>query len=465
MITNNILKKKILDNAIHGALVKNDNTLKPVNIDSVNTDIPFEVPYNWKWCYIKSIAKCKTGNSINETEKRKNYSNMDCDGLFYIGTKDIEQNNYINYTNGIKIPNESISKFKIAKKDSSLICIEGGSAGKKVGFVNQDVCYVNKLCNIYSEVINNKYIYYFLQSAFFINEFDSKKNGIIGGVSVKNFEQLLIPIPPLEEQKRIVEEIDVLIDLIDKKEKNDIEKDKLKEVLKIKILDNAIHGNLVEKHTELNAKKFVEELKQAKDEYIINNKLSKSKDSNTKNELFDIPNHWCWTTLGDICFVTKLAGFEYTKYVAKDLSSTGEVPVVRAQNIKPNLFVDNCQEFISNDLSQKLYRCALDSKCVLMTFIGAGIGEVCVFDKEKRYHLAPNVAKIVPGIDINKYIMYYLMSKEGKKNIFDYKKSTAQASLSMETIRNVVIPIPPFVELKEIVEKIESLFQLIEQLY
>ena len=99
-----------------------------------------------------------------------------------------------------------------------------------------------------------------------------------------------------------------------------------------------------------------------------------------------------------------------------------------------------------------------------MTFIGAGIGEVCIFDKEKRYHLAPNVAKIVPAIDINKYIMYYLMSKEGKKNIFDYKKSTAQASLSMETIRNVAIPIPPKEELNKIVEKIESLFELIEQL-
>ena len=219
MIINELLRKKILDSAIRGSLIENDVTLEPISVDSIKENTPFELPLNWKWCYIKSIATCKTGNSINETEKREKYSDIYCDGLFYIATKDIGQNNNINYMNGIKIPNDLLNKFKIAKRDSALICIEGGSAGRKVGFTNQEVCYVNKLCNIYSEVVNNKYIYYFLQSSFFISEFDFKKTGIIGGVSVKNIEKLLIPIPPLSEQEKIVNRIDELLELYEKKQR------------------------------------------------------------------------------------------------------------------------------------------------------------------------------------------------------------------------------------------------------
>ena len=460
MIGNDVLKKKILDSAIHGTLVKNNLELKPVDVVNVSCDVPFDIPENWRWVKVSSVVDMVSGG----TPSRSNKSYWEDGNIPFVKIGDMSKK-YVDSTqefitkNGLKN-----SSAKLFEKGTILYSIFASIGVTSI--LNIQACTNQAILGVTPKsenIISNGYLYYILMG---ISDYLKSlgKGTSQMNINQKVLKESLIPIPPLEEQKRIVEEIDVLLDLIDKKEKNDIEKDKLKEVLKIKILDNAIHGNLVEKHTELNAKKFVEELKQAKDEYIINNKLSKSKDSNTKNELFDIPNHWCWTTLGDICFVTKLAGFEYTKYVAKDLSSTGEVPVVRAQNIKPNLFVDNCQEFISNDLSQKLYRCALDSKCVLMTFIGAGIGEVCVFDKEKRYHLAPNVAKIVPGIDINKYIMYYLMSKEGKKNIFDYKKSTAQASLSMETIRNVVIPIPPFVELKEIVEKVERLFELIEQL-
>ena len=99
-----------------------------------------------------------------------------------------------------------------------------------------------------------------------------------------------------------------------------------------------------------------------------------------------------------------------------------------------------------------------------MTFIGAGIGEVAIFDKDTRYHLAPNVAKIVPSMDINKYLMYYFMSPTGRKNIFQYKKQTAQPSLSMETIRNVILPLPPLEELQRIVDKIEELFAKLSEI-
>ena len=106
--------------------------------------------------------------------------------------------------------------------------------------------------------------------------------------------------------------------------------------------------------------------------------------------------------------------------MANSIMPYGEVPIVRAKNIKPNSFRENKSEFITMELSEKLSRCALDEKCVLMTFIGAGIGEVAVFDNIRRNHLAPNVAKIVPYVDINYFIMYYLMSAVGQAQVFQF---------------------------------------------
>lgn len=233
--------------------------------------------------------------------------------------------------------------------------------------------------------------------------------------------------------------------------------------LKDSILESAIHGKLVS-NSEENANVFLQELIEKKASYLKRNKFQSNKIVKSKNKKFILPSNWVWTSVGEVCFVTKLAGFEYTKYMAPHLSSSGDVPVVRAKNIKPNYFINNCDEYISSELSNTLSRCALNEKCTLMTFIGAGIGEVAIFDKDTRYHLAPNVAKIVPSMDINKYLMYYFMSPTGRKNIFQYKKQTAQPSLSMETIRNVILPLPPLEELQRIVDKIEELFAKLSEI-
>lgn len=145
-------------------------------------------------------------------------------------------------------------------------------------------------------------------------------------------------------------------------------------------------------------------------------------------------------------------------------TNDGEVPIVRAKNVKPNKFMENEEEFISLDLSEQLQRCALDESCILMTFIGAGIGEVAIFENRRRNHLAPNVAKIVPHIYMNKYMLYYFMSPTGQQEIFKFMKAVAQPSLSMDTIRWVKISIPPLKEQRRIVTKIENLLPYCDRL-
>ena len=98
---------------------------------------------------------------INENEKKLKYTNIK-DGWVYIGTKDVGFDQTINYDNGIKIPFEKDS-FRIAPKNTVLMCIEGGSAGRKIAFTNQDVCFGNKLCcfNPYKYEVE-KFLFYFL---------------------------------------------------------------------------------------------------------------------------------------------------------------------------------------------------------------------------------------------------------------------------------------------------------------
>ena len=92
------------------------------------------------------------------------------------------------------------------------MCIEGGSAGKKIAINNQDVCFGNKLCCFSPFVGIQKYIYYYLQSHSFIELFNLRKTGIIGGVSIVKVKEIAIPLPPINEQQRIIAQIEILFE-------------------------------------------------------------------------------------------------------------------------------------------------------------------------------------------------------------------------------------------------------------
>ena len=128
----------------------------------ITEQIPFETPKNWVWTRLSHIANIYTGNSISETEKKSKFT--DVIGRYYIGTKDVDFNNRIIYDNGIAIPKQYEPDFRLAPNNSILMCIEGGSAGRKIAILNQDVCFGNKLCCFSPFVGIGKYMYYYLQS-------------------------------------------------------------------------------------------------------------------------------------------------------------------------------------------------------------------------------------------------------------------------------------------------------------
>ena len=205
------LKKNVFN---HSIIYKGDDNKYYEQVGKkcldITEQIPFEIPENWVWTRLSYIANIYTGNSISETEKKSKFT--DVVGRYYIGTKDVDFDNRIIYDNGIAIPKQYEQDFRIAPNNSILMCIEGGSAGRKIAILNQDVCFGNKLCCFSPFVGIGKFIYYYLQSPSFFEAFNQNKTGIIGGVSISKIKEILIPLPPIKELHRIVVQIEKLFE-------------------------------------------------------------------------------------------------------------------------------------------------------------------------------------------------------------------------------------------------------------
>jgi type I restriction enzyme S subunit len=162
-------------------------------------------------------------------------------------------------------------------------------------------------------------------------------------------------------------------------------------------------------------------------------------------------------TLGGVANVTKLAGFEYTKYLTNALP--GDVIVVRAGNVRNSGLDLSCGMTISKEVSDALPRSQLKPRDVVMTFIGANIGDVTyVSDELSRLHCGPNVARVTPRDGVSHlYLVKVLQSQLVQDQIEEVTKSTAQPSLSMKTIRQLKVPIPPLAQQRRIVVYLDNL--------
>lgn len=318
----------------------------------------------------------------------------------------------------------------------------------------------------------------------------------------------MIPLVPEQEQQRIVQKVDELMALCDRLEQHTSDQldahktlvgtllgtlthsanateladnwkrlaehfvtlftteqsiDKLKQT----ILQLAVMGRLVEQDAgdEPVDVLFSQIWTHQHDRYQLK-EIQKPKQIKVSDSLdIEPPLSWRKALLNDLAFVTKLAGFEYTKHL--NLQDEGEVPVIRAQNVRSFKPDTSNLKYIDLDTSLQLQRSAIDRTCLLITFIGAGIGDVCTMavGDDERWHLAPNVAKVEPFGNINpRFINIFLCSPSGQKELFKSVKSTAQPSLSMTTIREIWIPIPPLAEQHRIVQKVDELMALCDHL-
>lgn len=186
-----------------------------------------------------------------------------------------------------------------------------------------------------------------------------------------------------------------------------------------------------------------------------------------KDEIpFDVPNGWAWTSINNIAFVTKLAGFEYTKNIAPNLCETG-IPLFKGKNVQDSKIIYEFESYIPECVSDGLLRSQINRKCILTPYVGT-IGNIGIHNKSGKFHLGSNVGKIelfnTPAGLMEEYVVTYLKSSFGFKQLTKHMKATAQASISIEAIRDVYIPIPPekeqqrlWLSLSEVLKQIENI--------
>ena len=425
---------------------------------------PFDIPDNWKWVRIGDIYALTMGQSPDGKSVSKGIDGMEFhQGKVFFGEDFIQKSDQV-----------TSEPSKIAEPNSVLLCVRA-----PVGIVNitdRELCIGRGLCAVKPLAgMTEKYALYSLRCLK--DEFIKKATGTtfvaITGEVVKN---QLIPLPPLAEQHRIVAKIEELLPFVDRYaasyEKLEQFNARFPEDMKKSILQYAIQGKLVEQRPEEGtAENLYKAIQEEKQKLIKEGKLKKTRALPliTEEEIpFDFPKTWKICYIDDIAFVTKLAGFEYTKYIADNLVIDG-IPLFKGKNVQNGKLVLEFESFIPESVSDELPRSQITKKCLLTPYVGT-IGNIAIFDGTFKAHLGSNVGKIeiLNSNDntfvLEEYLLWYLRSQYGYNELTKYKKATAQESISIDAIRNVIIAIPPLAEQHRIVAKIEELLPYCDRL-
>ncbi|WP_270980742.1 restriction endonuclease subunit S [Campylobacter upsaliensis] len=393
-----------------------------------------EIPQSWEIRRLKHLTILFTGESIKDADKDK-YSIVE-NAIPYIATKDIGlDSNDVNYNNGMFIQNDDTG-FKRAYKNSTLLCLEGANAGKKIAFLNQEVCFVNKLCCISnkSKELDSKALFYFFQGSFFKNTFFSNISGLIGGVTTTQLGNFKIPLPPLQEQKEIAEFLDKKCEKI----QNYInKKQKLITLLQEKkqaLINEAVCGR-VACHTE-RSEVSTTAYKPSGIEY-----------------LGLIPHHW------EVRRVATLGKFFKGSNISKnDLQDSGVSVVLYGDiytkyEIKTKQFQSKIAENFAKDKTQIL--------CGDLLFSGSGetkedIGKcICYLGNEKAYVGGDVIVLRQMGQD-SLFLSYVLNSDYIKYQKAVISKGEIIIHIYASNLRDLKIPLPPLQEQKEIAAFLDS---------
>lgn len=482
-------------------LVKERKIKAPKTLPEVTaSDELYSLPHGWQWVRLGAIGNIFNGNSINASEKESKYAGVE--GLPYIATKDVGYGfEPLDYDNGICIPPDE-EKFRIAHQGAVLICAEGGSAGRKCGLTDRDICFGNKLFanELYGHIPSRFILYVYLSPAFRAS-FTAAMTGIIGGVSIAKFVEIPIPLPPLEEQHRIVARIDQLMARCDaletlRKEREekrlavhvaaiqqllsapsgsgwDFIQQHFGELYSVKanvaelrkaILQLAVMGRLVPQDPEgPPTSELLKEIDSEK-QRLVKEKIIKSpkpvSSISQGGEPFQVPENWRWVRIAELA-----ESIDYgTSQKTCDDSSL--IPVYRMGNIVDGQLIDEGFKYIAPDIDELPYL-FLKPNDIL-------------FNRTNSYELVGKSARYTGSANQATFASYLIRIR-----LFDallnptfisqamnapYFRSTqiepeivqqcGQANFNGTKLSLCLIPLPPLPEQHRIVARIEQLMAL-----
>ena len=156
--------------------------------------------------------------------------------------------------------------------------------------------------------------------------------------------------------------------------------------------------------------------------------------------------------LGELADVTKLAGFEFTKYIK--YNNYGGIIALRALNLRHGELDLTDIKRIDRSVSELLPRSKLYINDILLTYTGNGYGDCAIIEENDKYHLAPNICKIAPNVEkvVPYYLYSYIRTNEFYKIMSSHMTGSSQPTIPMKTIRMLPIPLPPIVVQEKIAE-------------
>jgi len=451
-------------------------------VKCIDEEIPFEIPQGWEWCRLNDLALYRKGPFGSSLTKSMFVAKSNQSIKVYEQKNAIQKDFRLGDYYISKEKFEAMQSFIVKPNDIIVSC--AGTIGETyllpldapVGIINQALMRVT-LFDLSMAEYWQMYFAYML-----LNETQMKG----AGSAIKNippFEYLkavLVPVPPLSEQTRLIERYNLLLSLIAKYES---ETDKLNclnqniyDKLKKSVLQEAIQGKLVQQIVEEGtAQELLEQIKTEKLKLVKEGKLKKSAlavstifrgDDNKYWEKsgdnivcideeipFGIPSSWSWCRLGNIASIK--GGKRIPVGEKLTTENTGHM-YIRVADMKEHTVKTDDIHYISESIYQKIKSYTISTEDLYITVAGTigSVGEIPkVFDNA---NLTENADKIVFRGICKKFLMYCLLSNFVQSQIKKCTTKVGQPKLAIVRIEDLLIPLPPIKEQYRIVHKIEQ---------
>ena len=443
-------------------------------VKCIDEEIPFEIPQGWEWTRIGNIFNHTSGKQQSGSNKNGGTPQK------FITTSNLYWGYFI--LDNVKVMNFTEEEIKTcsATKGDLLVCEGGAGYGRSaIWNYDYDICLQNHVHRL-RPCVNGicEYVYHFIYLLKESNNLASVGTAM-PGLSANRLKGLLLPFPPLPEQKRIVAKLEELLPLIKKysevqdclEELNISINDKLKK----SILQEAIQGKLVPQIAdEGTAQELLEQIRQEKLQLVKDGKLKKSaltdsiifkgddnkyyeQVSNENTDIteeipFDLPNNWTWIRFGQYVRMSigKTPPRGETKYW-----TNGIYPWVSISDMSDYGLVKTTKETVS-EYVQSLFGDISSAGTLIMSF-KLTVGRTSILDISAYHNEA--VISIYPFVDkdyrTRNYLFYILPIIS---NLGDSKDAIKGKTLNSKSLNNLLLPLPPLNEQGRIVAIIEQLF-------
>ena len=451
-------------------LIKEGKIKKEKPLAEITEDeLPFDIPESWKWYRIGELF-----NIVNGFTPLKSNPEFWTDGdIPWFTIEDVRrQGRFISSTEKF-ITRKALAKNteRIVPADTVLLCCTasvGEYAYAKIPLTTNQQFNAFVVKDYYKNAVYPLYVFEYAKTLKG-SLIDRAGKTTFNFVSVGKLSNMLIPLPPLAEQKRIVDKIEELLPYVDRYaaayEKLEQFNAKFPEDMKKSILQYAIQGKLVEQRPEEGTgEELYRQIQKEKQLLIKEGKIKKEKslaEIAEDEKPFDIPESWKSVRLGNI--VSVYGGKRIP--VGRKLSSedTGYI-YIRVSDMKDGyVSIDNLQ-YVPQDIYPLISRYIINKEDVFITVAGT-IGRVGKIPPElDGANLTENADRLVFSNLDQDWLIKCLQSPLIQSQIADATTKVGQPKLAIIRIQNIIIPLPPLAEQKRIVAKLEEILPLCERL-